>query len=421
MILPDPNHPFLRALQQRILILDGAMGTFIQDEGLTGNNDEFSRSHPEVIKSIHRRYLEAGADVIETNTFSANRISQADYGLEDECYAMNLAAATLAKEVASEYSAFVAGAIGPTNRTASMSPEVEDPGARNVTFEQLVEAYAEQAAGLIDGGCDLLLVETVFDTLNCKAALFAISDVFEERGAAIPVIVSGTITDDSGRTLSGQTVEAFYNSISHFPLAAVGFNCALGPSQLRPHMQSLAEMATCNISCYPNAGLPNEFGEYDLSPNDMAEQIAEFANAGFLNLVGGCCGTTPQHIAAMKDALSGLAPRAIPVRDNIARYSGLELFSARENINFINVGERCNVSGSRRFARLIREEKYEEALAVARMQVDDGAQILDVCMDEGLLESASCMRIFLNQLSVDPDICRVPIMIDSSDWQVIDK
>ncbi|MDP6849817.1 MAG: methionine synthase [Planctomycetota bacterium] len=428
MRTPAENDPFLSALRKRILVLDGAMGTFIQAEGLSGNNDDFSRTHPEVIAKIHQSYIDAGADVIETNTFGANRISQADYGLEEACYEMNLSAAQIARKVADaatesnpDQPRFVAGSMGPTNRTASMSSDVEDPGARAVLFEELVEAYAEQAKGLLDGGCDLLLVETVFDTLNCKAALFAIDSLFEEREEAAPVVVSGTVTDASGRTLSGQTVSAFWASVSHFPLTAIGFNCALGPEQMRPHLSEISELAHCATACYPNAGLPNELGGYDLGPEEMAAQIREFGEAGLLNLVGGCCGTTPAHIAAMKNAVADIAPRAIPARKGTPILSGLECLEFRDNLNFVNIGERCNVAGSRRFARLIREESYEEALEVARLQVENGAQILDICMDDGLLESASCMRKFLNLLMADPDICCVPVMLDSSDWRVIEE
>jgi len=416
---------FLNALQQRILILDGAMGTLIQDQGLEGNNDEFSRTHPQVIATIHRDYLEAGADIIETNSFNATRISQADYGLEDECYEINLAAARVARAVADEFTTdkwprFVAGSMGPTNKTASMSSDVSDPGARVARYDDFHLAYTEQARGLIDGGCDVLLVETVFDTLNCKAALHAIADLFAELGRELPVMVSGTITDQSGRTLSGQTVEAFWSSISHFPLAAVGFNCALGPEQMRPHLETISGLATCGISCYPNAGLPNEFGEYDLSPAEMAAQVGEFATAGFINLVGGCCGTTPEHIAAIRAAVAEVPPRVAPAHDGLCRLSGLEELCIRTDSNFINIGERCNVSGSRRFARLIREEKFDQALVVARHQVENGAQILDICMDDGLLDSAICMQRFVDLLAAEPDIIRIPLMLDSSEWEVIE-
>lgn len=416
---------FLHALKSQILVLDGAMGTFIQAEGLEGNNDEFSRTYPEVIAKIHRLYLAAGADIIETNSFNANSISQADYGLEKECYEINLAAAQVARAAADEFSnaawpRFVAGSMGPTNKTASMSSDVEDPGARQARYDDFVAAYSEQARGLIDGGCDLLLVETVFDTLNCKAALHAIANLFASSHQAIPVVVSGTITDQSGRTLSGQTVEAFWASISHFKLAGIGFNCAFGPEQMRPHLETLSNIANCPISCYPNAGLPNEFGEYDLSPEKMAQQVAEFATSGLVNMVGGCCGTTPEHIAAIRQQVSKTRPRLIPQHDGLTRLSGLEELCIRPEANFINIGERCNVAGSRKFARLIREEKYSEALSVARQQVDDGAQIIDVCMDDGLLDGAQCMQRFLDLLAAEPDISKLPIMVDSSDWQVIE-
>jgi 5-methyltetrahydrofolate--homocysteine methyltransferase len=431
-------------LSQRILVLDGAMGTLIQAHGLTeqqfrgqrfaahgqdlaGNNDLLSLTQPQVIAGIHRAYLEAGSDIIETNTFSATRISQADYGTEEAAYDINVAAATVARKVADQFTAqnpkrprYVAGALGPTNKTASLSPDVEDPGARGVTFEELRVAYYEQAEGLLDGGADLLLVETIFDTLNAKAALYAIDQLFGDREVSLPVVISGTITDASGRTLSGQTVEAFWSSISHLPLLAVGFNCALGPVELRPHLETIHQLADCFISCYPNAGLPNEMGGYDLEPEAMADLVAEFAQAGFVNLVGGCCGTTPEHIAAMVQAVQGLAPRRPPEASQLAHFSGLEPLQVRPEMNFINIGERTNVAGSRRFARLIREEKFDEALDVAREQVESGAQIIDVCMDEALLDAESSMRNFLNLVMVEPDICKVPVMIDSSKWPVIE-
>jgi 5-methyltetrahydrofolate--homocysteine methyltransferase len=431
-------------LTQRILVLDGAMGTLIQAHGLSeqqfrgqrfadhdhdlaGNNDLLSITQPEVIAGIHRAYLEAGSDVIETNTFSATRISQADYGTEDAAYDINVAAARIAREVADEFTArnperprYVAGALGPTNKTASLSPDVEDPGARGITFEQLRAAYYEQAKGLCDGGADLLLIETIFDTLNAKAALFAIDQLYSEQGYRLPVVVSGTITDASGRTLSGQTVEAFWSSISHLPLLAVGFNCALGPVELRPHLETIHQLADCFISCYPNAGLPNEMGDYDLEPENMATLVAEFAQAGFVNLVGGCCGTTPEHISAMAKAVDGLTPRQRPETEKLAHFSGLEPLLVRAEMNFLNVGERTNVAGSRKFARLIREEQFDQALDVARDQVENGAQIIDVCMDEALLDAESSMQNFLNLVMAEPDICKVPIMIDSSKWEVIE-
>jgi len=432
------------ALAQRILVLDGAMGTLIQEHGLAeqdfrndglrehpsdlaGNNDILSVTRPDVIAGIHRAYLEAGADIVETNTFNANAISQADYQTEAWSYAMNQAAAEVARAEAArmtkltpERPRFVAGALGPTNRTASLSPDVEDPGARSVNFAELVEAYQEQALGLIDGGVDLLLVETVFDTLNAKAALFAIEEAFHERKQRVPVIVSGTITDASGRTLSGQTVEAFHASVSHFPLLAIGFNCALGPVELRPHIETLARKSPFRVSAYPNAGLPNDLGGYDLEPAAMAEYAREYAEAGFVNLVGGCCGTSPRHISAIAQAVDGLTPR-VPVEvAPYGRLSGLEELVLRPDLNFVNIGERTNVAGSRRFARLIRDGELSEALEVARQQVENGAQIIDVCMDEALLDGVQSMVQFLNLLSSEPDIARVPVMVDSSDWSILE-
>jgi len=442
-----------RALGERILVLDGAMGTMIQrhapSEGdfrgdrfadnavpLTGANDLLCLTCPDMIRSIHREYLLAGADLIETNTFSANRISLEDYDLADVAQELNHAAASLAREAADAVEAeqpgrtcWVAGALGPTNRTASLSPDVGDPGARNVTFDELVDAYAEQTRGLLSGGADVLLVETAFDTLNAKAALFAVSAVLEEVGEDVPVMVSGTITDQSGRTLSGQTPEAFYNSVSHGAqpgpgrrrgLLSVGLNCALGIDQLRPFLEELSDAAAVPVSCYPNAGLPNEFGEYDDTPEHMAEVTREFAAAGFLNIVGGCCGTTPDHIAAIADAVADLEPRVLPDLPRRTRLSGLEPITIGPDSLFVNVGERTNVTGSRRFARLIREDDYETAVEVALHQVKGGAQILDVNMDEGLLDAVAAMTRYLNLLASEPEISRIPVMVDSSDWAVIE-
>ncbi len=429
---------------ERILILDGAMGTMLQrykltetdyrgqrfadwPKDLSGNNDLLCLTQPDVVRQVHRAYLEAGADLIETNTFNANRISQADYGMEAYAYEMNLEAARLARMEADAMTAqkpekprFVAGALGPTNRTASISPDVNDPGYRSITFEQLREAYLEQARGLMDGGADLLLIETIFDTLNAKAAIFAVEELFEETGRRLPVAISGTITDASGRTLSGQTVEAFWISVKHAKPLFVGLNCALGAKEMRPHIQTLSRIADCYLSAYPNAGLPNEFGEYDQTPEEMRDYVREFAEQGFVNLLGGCCGTTPDHIRLMAEAVEGLPPRPIPRPEPHTQLSGLEPLIIRPESNFVNVGERTNVTGSRKFARLIREEKYGEALEVARQQVEAGAQIIDVNMDEGLLDSEGAMRRFLHLVMAEPDIARVPIMLDSSKFSVIE-
>ncbi len=445
--LNDPvRTPFLRLLASRILVLDGAMGTLIQQyhlaeedfrggrfadhpHELRGNNDLLSLTRPDVIGAIHRAYLEAGADIIETNTFSATSISQADYGLEACAYELNLASAQIARRAADAALAldparprFVAGALGPTNKTLSLSPDVNDPAFRSVSFRQMVEAYAVQTAGLVDGGVDLLLVETVFDTLVCKAALYAIGEHFRRTGKALPVMISGTVVDMSGRTLSGQTPEAFWTSVAHAPhLLSVGLNCALGTAQMRAFIEELAAVATVPVSLYPNAGLPNAFGGYDESPEFMAEHIGEYARAGFLNLVGGCCGTTPRHIAAIAEAVAGVAPRQAPAPDHRLRLSGLEPLVFRDEVNFVNIGERTNVTGSRKFARHIREQQYDEALSVARQQVEGGAQLIDINMDEGLLDSKAAMATFLHLVASEPDIARVPIVLDSSRWDVIEE
>jgi 5-methyltetrahydrofolate--homocysteine methyltransferase len=433
-------------LAQRILVLDGAMGTMIQkytlDEDefrgdqfrnhpkeLQGNNDLLSLTRPDIVKDIHRSYLAAGADIIETNTFSATSIAQADYDLQSIVYELNLRAATIAREAADEFMEknpdrprFVAGALGPTNKTASLSPDVNNPGYRAVLFDDLVRAYDEQARALIEGGVDILLVETVFDTLNCKAALYAIQQLNDEGNTSIPIMVSGTIVDQSGRTLSGQTVEAFWISISHTRnLLSVGLNCALGAKQMRPFIKELSQLANCYVSVYPNAGMPDEFGEYNETPDRMVEQLRDFAEHGFFNIVGGCCGTTADHIAVIADLAAAHRPRALPEREPYLRLSGLEPLIVRPETNFVNVGERTNVTGSRKFARLIREEMYEEALAVAKDQVDGGAQIIDINMDEGMLDSEQAMTTFLNLVGSEPDIARLPVMIDSSKWSVIES
>lgn len=437
----------LRALMsERILLMDGAMGTMIQtyklDEAayrgerfadwksdLRGNNDLLSITQPQIIKAIHKEYLDAGSDIIETNTFSANSVSMADYGMESLIYELNLVSAHLARAAVNEFLAekggkprFVAGAMGPTTRLASLSPDVNDPGKRNATFDLLREAYAEQARGLIDGGVDILLVETITDTLNCKAALFAIDEVCEEKGIWLPVMISGTITDASGRTLSGQTTEAFWISVSHTKnLLSVGLNCALGAKEMRPFIQEMARVATCHVSAYPNAGLPNHFGEYDQTDAEIAVYIRDFVDNGFLNIVGGCCGTRPAHIRAMAKAIEGVKPRQLPQHEPFLRLSGLEPVIIRPETNFVNVGERTNVTGSRKFARLIKTESYEEALSVAADQVEGGAQVIDVNMDEGMLDSEAAMTRFLNLIASEPDIAKLPIMVDSSKWTVIEE
>ena len=431
-------------LQRRILVLDGAMGTMIQtyklDEagyrgekfknhpvGLKGNNDLLSLTQPKIIEEIHRGYLEAGADILETNTFNSQRISMADYKMENESYAINVAAAKLAKKVAEEYTKkdpskprFVAGAIGPTNRTASLSPNVNDPGFRAVNFDDLVAAYTEQVKGLIDGGVDILLVETVFDTLNCKAALFAIVEYFKKIGKKIPVMVSGTITDQSGRILSGQTVEAFWNSVSHAELLSVGLNCALGAKELRPHLEELSRIAPTLVSAHPNAGLPNQFGEYDETPEKMGILIEDFIKNGFMNIIGGCCGTTPPHIKRIAEIAKKYPPRKIPKVEPWTRLSGLEPLTIRPDALFVNVGERTNITGSPKFSKAILAGDYDAALSIAKQQVDAGAQIIDINLDEGLLDSEAAMTKFLNLIASEPDISKVPIMIDSSKWSVIE-
>ena len=432
----------LDQLQRRILILDGAMGTMIQrhklDEAayrgsrfaahprdLKGAADVLSLTQPHVIDEIHRAYLEAGADIIETNTFNAQAISMADYGLEPQVYEMNVAAAQLARRAADAYSSseqprFVAGSMGPTNRTTSLSADVNNPAFRAVTFDALVDAYFEQARGLVDGGVDILLPETTFDTLNLKAALFAIEKLFDERGVRLPVIASITITDASGRTLSGQTVEACWNSISHAPLLAVGINCALGAREMRPHIEELARIAPIFISCYPNAGLPNPLGEYDETPQSMSALLRDFAENNWLNIVGGCCGTTPAHIRAIRDVVRDLPARVPPRVDRYLRLSGLEPLTVRPDSNFIVIGERTNITGSPKFAQLVKAGDLEGALAIARQQIEGGANILDVNMDEGMLDSEKVMTEFLNLVATEPEIARIPLMIDSSKWTVIE-
>ena len=434
-----------KLLSERIVILDGAMGTMIQgyklDEAgyrgerfkdfardLKGNNDLLTLTQPQIIREIHAQYFAAGADVVETNTFNSTRIAQADYALEDLVHELNFEAAKLAREVADEFEqtagrpCFVAGALGPTNRTASISPDVNDPGFRNVTFDELVETYTEAIHGLVEGGVDLLLVETIFDTLNAKAALFAIDQYYEAHGIELPIIISGTITDASGRTLSGQTTEAFWNSMRHAQPLAIGLNCALGAQLMRPYIEELSQVADTYVSAYPNAGLPNPLAEtgYDETPAYTASLIKEFAQSGFVNLVGGCCGTTPDHIKAIADAVRGIKPRQVPVLEKRTRLSGLEPLNIGDDSLFVNVGERTNVTGSKAFARLILAGDYPEALSVARQQVESGAQVIDINMDEAMLDSKAAMTTFLKLIAAEPDISRVPVMIDSSKWEVIE-
>jgi len=429
-------------LCERILILDGAMGTMIQRHKLTeedyrgerftdwpsdlkGNNDLLVLSQPELIRNIHEEYMEAGADILETNTFGANRISMADYDMQELAYEMNVAGARLCREAADKYATpekprYVAGVLGPTNRTASISPDVNDPGARNISFDELVEAYAEATRGLIEGGVDILLIETIFDTLNAKAAVAACEQVFDQDQLRLPIMISGTITDASGRTLSGQTTEAFYNSLRHARPISIGLNCALGPELMRQYVEEISRVAECYVNVHPNAGLPNEFGEYDLGPEAMGQQIAEWAEAGFLNIIGGCCGTTPAHIKAIAEAVADQAPRKLPEIRPECRLSGLEPLNIGPDSLFVNVGERANVTGSAKFKRLILNEEYEEALDVCRAQVENGAQVVDVNMDEAMLDGVAAMQRFLNLCAGEPDISKVPVMIDSSKWEIIE-
>ncbi|MDX1498286.1 MAG: methionine synthase [Woeseiaceae bacterium] len=430
-------------LEKRIVLLDGAMGTMIQGYGLSedeyrgprfadwdrdlkGNNDLLSITRPDVIREIHRDFLEAGADIIETNTFNSNAPSMADYGMESLVGDLNVAAARLARDCADESAArtgsprFVAGVLGPTNRTASISPDVNDPGYRNIRFADLVTTYSEAALALIEGGVDLLMIETIFDTLNAKAAIFAVRRSLASAGVKLPVMISGTITDASGRTLSGQTPEAFWNSVAHAEPFMVGFNCALGARDLRPHVAELSRVADTRVSAHPNAGLPNEFGEYDETPEEMAEVVGEFARSGLVNLVGGCCGTRPAHIRALREAVDGIAPRRVPERPVRLRLAGLEALNIGPDDLFVNVGERCNVTGSAIFRKLIEADDYGAAVEVARQQAENGAQVIDVNMDEGMLDSERAMVTFLNLIASEPDVARLPVMIDSSKWTVIE-
>ena len=444
MIRPDCTEQLKALMARRILILDGAMGTMVQKhrlveadyrgtrfadhpKDLKGNNDLLLLTRPDVIRGIHAAYLEAGADIIETNTFNATVISQAEYGLEAIVHELNVEGARIARAACDEYTAknpdkprFVAGVLGPTSRTCSLSPDVNDPGFRNVSFDQLVDDYVAAARGLTEGGADLLLIETVFDTLNAKAAVFAVEKFFDEVGRRWPVMISGTITDASGRTLSGQTAEAFWNSLRHANPISFGFNCALGPKDMRQHVEELAHLADTHVSAHPNAGLPNAFGEYDETPADMVNHLREWAQSGFLNIVGGCCGTTPDHIRAFAEAMDGMPPRAVPEIERKLRLSGLEAFNVGADSLFVNVGERTNVTGSRAFAKMILESRFDDALAVARQQVENGAQVIDINMDEAMLDSVAAMERFLKLIASEPDISRVPIMLDSSKWSVIE-
>ena len=429
-------------LKQRILLLDGAMGTMIQSYDLQesdfrgerfaghgcelkGNNDLLTLTQPGIITAIHAAFLDAGADIICTNTFNSSAIAMADYQLADRAYELNRTGAVLARDVADAKSTrdkprFVAGVLGPTNRTASISPDVNRPGFRNISFGELAQAYTTSVRGLVEGGVDILVLETIFDTLNAKAALFAIETFFEESGRRLPLIISGTITDASGRTLTGQTTAAFWHSVRHANPLAIGLNCALGAKDLRQYIQELSNIADTHVSIYPNAGLPNEFGEYDETPEYMADVLEEFAASGFLNIVGGCCGTTPEHIRRIHDQVCRRTPRVIPEIPPHCRLSGLEALTVTAAANFINIGERTNVAGSPRFLKLVKDGNLADALEIARQQVENGAQLIDVCMDEGLLDSEQLMQDFLMLVAGEPDICRVPVMIDSSRWSVIE-
>ena len=430
------------ALNERILLLDGAMGTMVQSHqleepdfrgarfeswpcDLKGNNDLLSLTQPEIIESIHRNYLEAGADIIETNTFNSTSIAMADYQMESISAEINFESAKIAAKAAKSFSSadrprFVAGVLGPTNRTCGLSPDVNDPGYRAVNFEQMSEAYVESTKALVEGGVDIILIETIFDTLNAKAAIYAVESYFEASGKVLPVMISGTITDASGRTLTGQTTSAFFNSLNHVKPISFGLNCALGAKELRPYIAELSNIANCYVSAHPNAGLPNEFGGYDESPEDMKNELIEWAEQGLLNIVGGCCGTTPAHIEALQEIVTCCNPRTIPKIHPAMNLSGLEPLAIDKESLFVNVGERTNVTGSAKFLRLIKEDDFDTALDVAREQVENGATIIDVNMDEGMLDSEASMQRILNLIASEPDISRVPVMIDSSKWSVIE-
>jgi 5-methyltetrahydrofolate--homocysteine methyltransferase len=446
--MTDQEKILRKLLAERILLLDGAMGTMIQQHKLTeedyrggahgrfakfsgpegkrelflkGNNELLSLTQPKIIQSIHEAYLEAGSDIIETNTFGATEIAQEDYAMSELAYEMNIASAKLARQAVDKFSTkekprFVAGAIGPTPKTASISPDVNDPAARNITFEELKNSYFNQVKALVEGGVDILLVETIFDTLNCKAALFAIETYFEENQIRLPIMLSGTVTDASGRILSGQTVAAFWNSVRHAKPMTIGLNCALGAALMRPYAEELSNIADTYTCIYPNAGLPNPMSDtgFDEKPKDTSSLIKEFATSGFVNIAGGCCGTTPEHIKAIANEMKNIKPRDVPTLETVTRLSGLESFIIKDDSLFVNVGERTNVTGSKAFANLIINEKYDEALSVARQQVENGAQIIDINMDEGMLDAQKAMKHFLNLVASEPDIARIPIMIDSS-------
>ena len=433
-----------KELEKRILVIDGAMGTMIQrykpteedyrgerfkdyPYSVKGNNDLFSITKPKMIEEIHTAYLEAGADILETNTFNANPLSLADYHMQNLTYELNLESAKIARRAVEEYvkknpgkARYVAGAIGPTNKTASLSPDVNDPGYRAVSFDDVVGAYTEQIRGLMDGGVDMLLVETIFDSLNAKAALFAIETYFETTGKRIPIMVSVTITDASGRTLSGQTVEAFLTSVRHENLLSIGLNCALGAKEMRPYLEEMAQKAPYYVSCYPNAGLPNQFGEYDETPQTMCSLVTDFLKSGFINIVGGCCGTTPDHIREIAKAAAKATPRKKPQADTLFHLSGLEAVTLFPGSNFMNIGERTNITGSKKFSKLITSGDYEGALAIARDQVEGGAQVIDINMDEAMIDSKAAMVKYLNLTAAEPDIARLPVMVDSSKWEVIE-
>ena len=434
-----------KLIRERILVLDGALGTMIQKYNLSeedfrgtrfvnqpgqmkGNNDLLCLTAPHVIQDIHRKYLDAGADIIETNTFNAQRISMADYHVEDYCREINLAAVKLARELADEYTLqnpskprFVAGSVGPTNKTCSMSPDVNDPSFRAITFDELVEAYKEQMEALLEGGVDAILIETIFDSLNAKAAIYAACESMKKLEREVPLMLSITVSDKGGRTLSGQTLEAFLASVQHAPIFSIGLNCSFGAKMLKPFLQRLADQAPYYISAYPNAGLPNSMGEYDQTPEDMALEVSEYISEGLVNIIGGCCGTTEAYIAKYMPMVEGVKPRVPMAKAETFRLSGLELMEQSAEVSFINVGERCNVAGSRKFLRLINEKKYDEALGIARKQVEDGALVIDVNMDDGLLDAKEEMKTFLNLIMSEPEIARVPIMIDSSKWEVIES